>query len=71
MGAFLGPYIAKLGSKAASKLGAKKAIQGSCFVEGTLVLAEDGHRPIEEIKVGDYVYAENPETGEKELKQVV
>lgn len=26
-----------------------------CFVAGTLILTEDGYKPIEEIKVGDYV----------------
>lgn len=42
-----------------------------CFVEGTIVLAEEGKIPIEDIEVGDKVYAENPETGEKGLKEVV
>mgnify|MGYP003308909706 CR=1 FL=1 len=70
LGAFLGPYAAKLGTKLATKLGVKKAIKGACFVEGTLVFAEDGNKPIEEIKVGDLVYSENPETGEKGLKEV-
>ncbi|MDD6212377.1 MAG: polymorphic toxin-type HINT domain-containing protein [Clostridiales bacterium] len=41
-----------------------------CFVAGTQILTENGHIPIEDIKVGDYVYAENPETGEKRLKRV-
>lgn len=44
---------------------------GACFVEGTLVAAEDGLRPIEEIRAGDYVWAEEPETGERALKRVV
>ena len=35
------------------------------------MLAEDGNVPIEEVEEGDYVYAENPETGEKGLKRVV
>ncbi len=42
-----------------------------CFVAGTEVLTSEGLVPIEEIKVGDLVWAENPETGEKELKPVV
>jgi len=42
-----------------------------CFVAGTLVAAAVGHVAIEEIKAGDLVYAENPETGEKGLKRVV
>lgn len=44
---------------------------GVCFVEGPLVAAEDGLCPIEEIKAGDYVWAEEPETGERALKRVV
>jgi len=44
---------------------------GVCFVAGTPVLAACGYIAIEEIKAGDMVWAENPETGEKELKEVV
>ncbi len=44
---------------------------GICFVEGTLVLAKEGHVTIENIQAGDFVWAHNPETGETELKQVV
>ena len=44
---------------------------GVCFVAGTPVLAACGYIAIEEIKVGEMVWAENPETGEKELKEVV
>ena len=44
---------------------------GVCFVAGTPVLASCGYVAIEEIKAGDMVWAENPETGEKELKEVV
>ncbi len=43
----------------------------SCFVAGTLIKTIDGDKPIEDIKVGDLVYAEDPDTGEKELKPVV
>ena len=42
-----------------------------CFVAGTVVLMEDGNVPIEEVEEGDYVYAANPETGEKGLKRVL
>ncbi|NMP38583.1 MAG: hypothetical protein GX051_10785 [Clostridiales bacterium] len=42
-----------------------------CFVAGTAVLTSAGHVAIEEICAGDRVWSENPETGEKELKQVV
>ena len=36
-----------------------------------MVSTEDGLRPIEEIQDGDYVWSENTETGEKELKKVL
>ena len=42
-----------------------------CFVAGTMVATEDGHKPIETIEVGDYVWATDEETGETSLKQVV
>jgi hypothetical protein len=42
-----------------------------CFTAGTLIPTEYGQSPIEEIKIGDYVWSENPETGEKGLKKVV
>ncbi len=41
-----------------------------CFVAGTLVLTDDGQIPIEDIEVGDYVYATDPETGESGYKRV-
>ena len=44
---------------------------GVCFVAGTPVLAACGYIAIEKIKAGDMVWAENPATGEKELKEVV
>ena len=42
-----------------------------CFVEGTLIATSDGYTAIEEVQIGDKVWAANPETGEKELKEVV
>ena len=77
LGAFLGPYAAKLGKKVisavktAGKKVACKVTKKGCFVAGTVVLTEDGNIPIEEVEEGDYVYAENPETGEKGLKRVL
>jgi len=42
-----------------------------CFVAGTLVCTVDGEVPIEDIEVGDYVLAENPDTGEVDYKPVL
>jgi RHS repeat-associated protein len=42
-----------------------------CFVAGTLVKAENGDIAIEDIRIGDKVYAYNDETGEIALKSVV
>ena len=42
-----------------------------CFVAGTLVQTKDGTKPIEEIDVGDQVWAWDKETGEVALKPVL
>ena len=47
-----------------------KSFFSCCFVAGTLVETETGLRPIEEIEVGDKVWARNTETGETVLKPV-
>ena len=44
---------------------------GVCFVAGTLVKAESGDVPIEQIKAGDLVWAWDEETGDVALKRVV
>ena len=44
-------------------------LTSQCFTGDTLVSTEDGLRPIEEIQAEDYVWSENTETGEKELKK--
>ena len=41
-----------------------------CFVAGTLVITEDGQKPIEEIEVGERVLSENELTGEVAIKTV-
>ena len=46
-------------------------MESLCFVEGTLVCAEAGEIPIEDIHTGDYVWAWDEETGEVALKEVV
>ncbi len=45
--------------------------QTCCFVKGTFVSTPHGLCYIENIKVGDSVYAANPETGEVGIKKVV
>ena len=43
----------------------------ACFVAGTSILTAAGYVAIENIKEDDYVWASDPETGEKALKRVV
>ena len=43
----------------------------ACFPAGTPVATKDGLRPIEEIEMGDWVYAYNEKTGETKLRQVL
>jgi hypothetical protein len=47
------------------------AASTQCFISGTLVLGEEGLVNIEDISVGDKVWAWNEETGEVALKPVV
>jgi len=44
---------------------------GSCFVAGTMILTENGYKPVEEIQIGDYVCSENVLSGEEGLKRVI
>ena len=44
---------------------------GVCFIEGTLIATEDGQKAIEDIEVGDLVWATDTEIGETALKEVV
>jgi hypothetical protein len=43
----------------------------SCFVAGTKVWTSTGPMPIEQIRIGEWVLAQNPETGELAYKPVV
>lgn len=45
-------------------------IRCCCFAAGTPVWTESGPRPIETVKVGDWVLAQNPVTGELAMKPV-
>ena len=42
-----------------------------CFTGDILVTTEDGLKPIEDVKVGEFVWSEDTETGEKELRKVL
>ena len=46
--------------------GVSNYVKGVCFVAGTSVLASAGYVLIEDVSVGDKVWSENPETGEKD-----
>ena len=41
-----------------------------CFAAGTVILINEGRKAIEDIVVGDYVWAWDEETGEKSLRRV-
>ncbi len=59
-------------AKDASKLDLDNCIaSGQCFVAGTLVLTENGNQAIEDIQVGDLVWAWDEDTGDVSLKKVV
>ncbi|MFC8943393.1 polymorphic toxin-type HINT domain-containing protein, partial [Streptomyces griseoincarnatus] len=66
--------LAKGIGKGAFKQGMKKGWCkfgfGKCFVAGTLIHTPDGPRPIEDIRVGDKVWAHNLDTGLDELQLV-
>ena len=68
-----GKVIAKGVNAVLSARRARKAARafsgGACFTEEALILAEEGYKQIKDVKVGDKVYSQNPETGEKGLKK--
>ena len=70
-------YIVKMRDgtvTAIEKTGLPKKIRvclgNGCFIAGTLVTTRSGLKPIEEIKIGDYVLSRNEETGEDSYKKV-
>lgn len=48
-----------------------KVSTGACFVAGTQILTICGSKNIEDIQNGDYVLAQNQETGELAYKEVI
>ncbi|WP_250815864.1 RHS repeat-associated core domain-containing protein [Clostridium swellfunianum] len=65
-----GKFVAKGVKAVVSSRKAKAIMQAVCFTGDTPILTKDGYKPIKEIEVGDEVYSENPETGEKGLNKV-
>ena len=61
-----GTTIITLGSGMSSGTSSK----GLCFAAGTVILLNEGRKAIEDIVVGDYVWAWDEETGEKSLRRV-
>jgi RHS repeat-associated protein len=49
---------------------AKALKRSCCFVAGTQVLTEDGYKNIEDVKLGEKLWAKNTETGEQDWKPV-
>ena len=63
--------VADAAADAARAAGKADNIPGACFVAGTQIKTQTGNKNIEDIQVGDYVYAKDAETGETGYKQVV
>jgi hypothetical protein len=51
--------------------GSSATAQRLCFVAGTLVVTEDGTKPIEQMKKGDRVWSYNEKTGKSEINTVL
>ena len=47
-----------------------QAFNKGCFMAGTLVNTKEGLKPIEEVKIGEYVLSRNEESGETSYKKV-
>jgi RHS repeat-associated protein len=59
-------------AKMAQRIGklSKIASKSCCFVAGTQVLTESGYKNIEDIKLGEKLWAKNTDTGEQDWKQI-
>lgn len=67
--------VARLGGEAVETATDLRKVKNSpcplsCFVAGTQVLTQEGYAAIEDIRLGDLVWAKNIETGEYEWKPV-
>lgn len=56
---------------ASSAIPTTTPVSGACFVAGTAILTSTGLEAIEDICAGDLVWSENPDTGERSIKEVV
>jgi RHS repeat-associated protein len=52
-------------------IGGSATAQRLCFAAGTLVVTEDGTKPIEQMKKGDKVWSYNEKTGKEEINTVL
>ncbi|MGN7987128.1 polymorphic toxin-type HINT domain-containing protein [Pedobacter sp. 22226] len=76
-----GKVLTKEGAKALAKGVAKhvddiakatmKVCVFACFIKGTKIAIENGYKNIEDIQIGDFVWAYNEETRENELREVL
>ena len=67
----LSPLVVSVNSKLSSIEGVDCSASNS-FVPGTKVVMADGSsKPIEEVELGDYVLATDPETGQTVSRKVV
>ncbi|GAL82652.1 probable hemagglutinin-related protein [Algibacter lectus] len=68
-----GVGFAKAAAKSVDNFAIKygKVCVFACFTAGTKVAIREGHKNIEDIQVGDLVWAYNEETGESDLKPVL
>ncbi|HWO97418.1 MAG TPA: polymorphic toxin-type HINT domain-containing protein [Bacillus sp. (in: firmicutes)] len=67
---FVNKILRKFDDSVADDALRKLAGACSCFTAGTLILTDEGEKPIEEIKVGDRVLSKNEQTGETAYKEV-
>jgi len=73
LGAKAGKAFAIAAAKSVDNIALKtgKVCVFACFPAGTLIATKDGQKPIEEIRVGDFVWAYDEDTGKSDLKEVL
>lgn len=67
IGEIIGEFV---GGIFGGKKGAEDA-DVQCFVENTKIMTQNDLKNIQDVKIGDYIYSNNLETGKNELKKVV